>query len=136
MNNKFIQTILLVAIFIGFVVIYKTAIAEHNVDCSIAIDERSCTDNYRDYLKLYNWDIDLAYKVMYAESHIRSDAYNPERHRGCNGSVGLFQIACIHDDVEKLKDPEYNIKKAYEIYEKSGWYPWGVCHNGTVECGI
>lgn len=90
----------------------------------------------------YDWDYDIAYAVMIAESHKRESVVNPEWHydaKGnpiCQGSIGLFQIACIHDSPEKLKDPEYNIKRAYDIYSEGGWRPWGVCHNGKVDCNL
>lgn len=80
-------------------------------------------------LKKYDWDHTIAMAIVTAESSMRTDVVNPEQHRGCTGSVGLFQVACIHDDIEKLKDPVYNIQRAYEIYEESGWRPWGAYTN-------
>ena len=109
----------------------KQVIAEHNVDCGIAIDEKACTDNYRAYIALYDWDVDIAYAIMMAESRGDKNVVNPEAHKGCHGSAGLFQVACVHDDVEKLKNAQYNISKAYEIYQKSGWKPWGAFSNGS-----
>ncbi len=118
--------LVLIILFIMAVTTYKIAIAEPNINCDDAIDEKACTNDYKDYLNLYDWDTEIAYAVMMAESRADADAYNGERHRTCNGSVGLFQIACIHDDTEKLLDAKYNIAKAYEIYSKSGWKPWGA----------
>lgn len=82
-----------------------------------------------EYIRSKSWDGDVAYAVMMAESRERPTVVNPEQHRGCRGSVGLFQIACIHDDVEKLKDPYYNIDRAHEIWQQQGWRPWGAYTN-------
>lgn len=73
-------------------------------------------------------DPDTAYAIAQAESSLLADAVNPEKHRGCIGSYGLFQIACVHNtqDPEQLKDVDFNIKKAREIYDQYGWKPWGA----------
>lgn len=81
-------------------------------------------------VKQYDWDHDTAMAVMMAESGGNPDAYNPEAHNGCNGSVGLFQIACVHDDKKKLFDPEYNVQRAYEIWSEQNWEPWGAYIDG------
>lgn len=79
----------------------------------------------------YDWDVDTAYAVMMAESNASSTVVNwQDNHKGCVGSYGLFQVACIHvEDPEKLKDPDYNIDVAYNIYRESGWSPWGAYNN-------
>ena len=89
-----------------------------------------------DYLlEQYSWDIDIARRIMFAESNGGKDDYNPEWHKGCQGSYGLMQIACIHvSEPQKLFDPAYNIGVAYSIYKRSGWYPWGVCRSEIVNC--
>ncbi len=84
-------------------------------------------------------DAELALKVAKAESGLNPTAVNPEPHRGCRGSYGVFQIACVHtDDTQKLLEPEENIRLAYALYSEQGWRPWGVCHeqNGVrkVKC--
>lgn len=82
-------------------------------------------------IEKYDWDHDTALAVARAESNLNPQAYNPEWHRGCQGSIGIFQIACIHDDPEKLFEVEYNIQRAYEIYSEQGWKPWGAYTNGN-----
>lgn len=114
---------------LGIAMTFNIAVSEDVIDCKEAIDFKSCTNNYRTLIEQYDWDIDVAYAVMMAESAGNANAFNPERHRGCNGSYSLFQVACIHDDVEKLKDPEYNVQRAYELYSKSGWKIWGAYTN-------
>ena len=86
-----------------------------------------------------NYEVALA--VAMAESGLNPAVTNwSDRHRGCTGSMGVFQIACLHEvDPSKLYDPEYNIKRAREIYdtvicingvcEKQGWRPWGAFTN-------
>jgi len=73
--------------------------------------------------------------IAQAESGLNPSALNPESHNGCDGSFGVFQIACLHvDDPEMLYDVDYNIKVAKGIYENSGYRPWGVCTSGIVSC--
>ena len=71
---------------------------------------------------------DKAVAIARAESELNPKAFNPEWHRGCSGSIGVFQIACVHkrSNPESLKDVEINIKKAREIYLREGWKPWGA----------
>ena len=77
-------------------------------------------------------DPHTAVAIAKAESGLVSEAYNPEAHIGCNGSIGIFQIACVHtSNKESLKEVEVNIKKAREIYLKQGWSPWGAYTNGS-----
>lgn len=68
-----------------------------------------------------------AVAVAMAESGLNPFALNAQdSHRGCNGSYGIFQIGCLHEtDPHTLYDIEYNIKRAKEIYNQSGWKPWG-----------
>jgi hypothetical protein len=80
----------------------------------------------------YSWDIDTAYKIMVCESRGKSSAYNSEWHYGCRGSYGLFQVACVHskyvDSLWDLYDPEENVRVAYEIWKKQGWWAWKNCY--------
>jgi hypothetical protein len=86
-------------------------------------------EQYRPILSKYNWDVNVAMAIMKAESGCRYEAFNPEWHRGCQGSLGLFQIACLHQG--SSFDPETNIATAYRIYSGSGWRPWGAYTNGS-----
>lgn len=75
---------------------------------------------------------DLAVAVAKAESGLKGTALNPEAHKGCQGSYGIFQIACVHErDAEKLHDIRYNIQKARKIYLERGWQPWGAYTDGN-----
>lgn len=72
-----------------------------------------------------------AVAVMMAESNFNPNAYNPEWHRGCQGSFGLFQIACVHiNPGEDMRDVKQNIQKARQIYLREGWKPWGGYTSG------
>jgi hypothetical protein len=78
-------------------------------------------------IEQYDWDTELAYAIMLAESNASSTVVNwGDKHKGCSGSIGLFQIGCFWADNEKLKDPDYNIEVAYQIYSRYGWQPWGA----------
>ncbi len=89
-------------------------------------------------------DTETAVKVYRAESVSGTQLVNPEGHYRkdgtliCRGSYGAFQLSCEHylKDIQKLKEFEFNVQKAHEIYKQSGWYPWGVCHDGKVNCRL
>jgi len=88
---------------------------------------------------MYDWPVDTAMRVCAAESGGNADITNPEPHpdASCHGSHGLFQVACVHGhSTDKLYIPEYNIKVAYDLWQSSGWWPWGVCHDGKVSCKL
>ena len=75
---------------------------------------------------------ELMLAIAKAESNLNPEAYNPEGHRGCRGSIGLLQVACLHtDNPDKLFDIDYNLAKAREIYDRDGLTPWGAYTNGS-----
>lgn len=86
-----------------------------------------------DKIRAYDWDDNVAIAIATAESSLNPKAYNDEWHNGCQGSFGVFQTACIHniENPNALYDEDFNIKKAYEIYSKEGWRPWGAYNNGS-----
>jgi len=73
-----------------------------------------------------------AVAVAMAESELHPYALNTtDSHKGCTGSYGIFQIGCLHENNPNvLYDIEYNIKRAREIYNESGWKPWGAYTDG------
>jgi hypothetical protein len=79
-----------------------------------------------------------AVAIAKAESELNTNAFNGEAHIGCNGSIGVFQIACVHNrkDPQALRDVEFNIKKARAIYLETkartgnGWTQWGAYTDG------
>ena len=77
----------------------------------------------------YDWNQEIAYKIMFCESSGNPKVYNPEQHKGCKGSLGLFQIACVHskyvNELSDFYDVETNVAVAYKIYQLEGWKPWG-----------
>lgn len=82
--------------------------------------------------------VPVMYQIALAESNLNTKAYNPESHKNCQGSYGVYQIACVNykgvsDD---LFDLETNVLVAKEVYERQGLRAWGVCTNGTLECDI
>lgn len=77
-----------------------------------------------------NWNQAVAYAVCMAESGGNANAYNPEAHNGCGGSVGLFQIGCVHGWGSSF-DPATNVAFANQLYSQQGWYPWGAYTNGS-----
>ena len=77
-------------------------------------------------------------KIALAESGLNTRAFNPEFHQGCQGSYGLFQIACVNynGNLNDLYNPEINIQVAKKILETQGYKAWAVCTNGKVDCGV
>ena len=85
---------------------------------------------YYNLLAGKEWDADLMYRIMECESSLNPRAYNPEWHRGCQGSYGLFQVACVHG-YSNLYDPESNVEAAYRVWQEAGgsYRPWTNCYN-------
>ena len=85
--------------------------------------------------KKYLWNEVVAYNVMIAESGGNPSSVNPtDHHKGCLGSFGLYQLACLHGTKEELLDPKKNTEIAYELWKREGWSPWSVCTKGIVKC--
>lgn len=82
-----------------------------------------------DRIAQYDWDKDLAYKIMKCESGGNPNALNNTPSTG-DYSVGLFQINLYGDNAKSrpsedwLKVPENNIAYAYELYKKGGFSHW------------
>ena len=75
----------------------------------------------------YPWPADIAYAVAFAESGLNTSAINlKDRHKGCNGSYGAFQLSCLHGTTEELLDGKKNVEIAYNLWQKEGWSPWSV----------
>jgi hypothetical protein len=86
---------------------------------------------YGEILK-YDWNADEAFNISACEAKGNPEAVNWERHRGCRGSFGDFQIACVHFGKygftwENKFDRETNVRVAYELWKREGWRPWQVC---------
>ena len=84
-------------------------------------------DNYYHLLTGKTWNADLMYRIMKCESSLNPRAHNPEWHKGCQGSYGLFQVACVHG-YSNLYDPESNIEAAYRVWQKQGYWAWKNCY--------
>ena len=80
----------------------------------------------------YSWDKRTAYAVCMAESGGNTNAANMnDNHGRCIGSFGLMQLACFW--IPNPTDPNANMAKAYEIYTRSGWQPWGAYTSGKYQ---
>jgi soluble lytic murein transglycosylase-like protein len=80
-------------------------------------------------------DTSFVLDIVREESEFNERAYNPEWHKGCQGSYGLFQIACVNysGNPTDLYDPELNAQIAIQVYKTQGWRAWGVCRE-KVRC--
>jgi hypothetical protein len=77
--------------------------------------------------KTFPEDADVAVAIAKAESELNPNALNPEKHKGCSGSIGIMQIACLHhENPEELYDVRENLQTARRIYDAEGWEPWGA----------
>lgn len=100
----------------------------NQAQANVVLNPVGCA-NYRHLVEQYDWDVSIAMAVMQAESGCNPGAFNPEWHSNCQGSRGLFQIACVHRD--STFDPAGNVAAAYRIYGSSGWKPWGAYTSGA-----
>ena len=95
-------------------------------------------ENYRQLISQYEWNVEVALKVMYAESGCNPSAKGDNRVIGgiYAPSCGLFQIRTLagRPTCEQLQNPTTNIEWAIKLYRASGWQPWSVCKNGKVSC--
>lgn len=93
---------------------------------------------YRDLVSQYRWNVDVALKVMRAESGCNPSAVGDNRVIGgiFAPSCGLFQVRTLagRPNCAQLKNPETNVKWAYRLYQANGWQPWTVCTKGLVSC--
>lgn len=99
----------------------------NQAEANVTLNPVGCT-NYRHLVEQYDWNVSVAMAVMQAESGCNPEASNwNDRHATCIGSFGLFQLGCFWTD--NPHDPATNVAKAYEIYSRSGWRPWGAFNN-------
>jgi hypothetical protein len=91
--------------------------------------------SYYSEIAKYDWNVGVAYAIMMAESGGNPEEINwKDNHRVCNGSFGLFQMACVHIGKyglisENINTPEANVRAAYLLYKQRGWSPWGAYTN-------
>ena len=82
---------------------------------------------YYDIIAQYDWNADNMFKIAKCESSLRPHVINST---SVEYSVGLFQVnTFVHKQytIDELKDPVINIKAAYEIYKREGYYAWKRC---------
>lgn len=117
----------------------KQYVRKDNLECidkpaepkvTAQVNHPSGCEHYRHIVARYSWDVRTAMAILRAESGCNPNAANwADSHHSCTGSFGLFQLACFWTDTPF--DPEHNIAKAFEIYSRSGWQPWGAWSNGS-----
>ena len=94
------------------------------------------TYNLYDLINRYDWNPEIAYRIMVCESKGNPEAHNFS-HKTKDDSWGLFQInlygrlADNRPIAEWLIIPENNIAYAYEIYQEQGWGAWNRCYKYT-----
>ncbi len=102
----------------------------------VATYPKGC-ETYRELISQYDWNIDVALKVMQAESGCNPHAIGDNRVIGgiYAPSCGLFQIRTLQGrpSCEQLQNPTTNVEWAYKLYWASGWKPWSVCRT-KVSC--
>lgn len=94
--------------------------------------ERLICEYFRD-------DCAVAVAVARAESGLRPDAVGDGAMAYVRDGVeygksyGVFQIRHLEGRPEpvKLLDPKFNIEYAYNLYQRSGFYPWSAFTNSS-----
>ncbi len=93
----------------------------------VAFQGTGGVEQWRWFVALYSWPVDDMLRIMSCEDYTG----NPNRIGGPDYDglydYGLFQI---HGDPAAL-DPYYNVQRAYEKYQASGFKPWlgsARCH--------
>lgn len=88
-------------------------------------------EKYRKLISRYNWNKDVALRVMRAESGCNPGAVGDNRVIGgvYAPSCGLFQIRTLkgRPNCAALQEPKTNVRWAYKLYSQSRWRPWSVC---------
>lgn len=94
-------------------------------------------DQVRGLVSKYDWDVELATKIVLCESSGRIDVVNNNPATG-DYSVGLMQVnikGSLAKDrplEEDLKNPEKNIEFSYLLYKSGGWKNWRNCYNKNI----
>lgn len=98
---------------------------------------------YKKLVEQYDWHHGVALAIIHHESQYgyHKFLHNPEGHRGCNGSYGPMQMACLHIGNygltwDNIYDPEANVRAGYLLWKERGFKPWGVCWDGKVRCWL
>lgn len=81
----------------------------------------------------------IAIAIAKAESHLNPNAKGDMHIEFTKDGItmghscGVFQIRVLpgRPDCETLKDPEFNIKYAKQMFDRSGFTPWSAYKNGT-----
>jgi len=76
--------------------------------------------------KEFGKDATIAKRIAFCESGYQSNAENPN-----SSATGIFQILSHLHGIDKkwLKNPDINIKIAYEMFKSQGWRPWEASKN-------
>lgn len=120
----------------------QSAFISSPVISSVTIDSPATTSiagkscgKYEDIIKKYDWPLNIAMAVCAAESGGNTNAIGDGNTQYV--SCGLFQIRTLpgRPTCYQLRDPEFNVDYAYQLWKRAGWPPWSVCR-GSVDCGL
>lgn len=89
---------------------------------------------YLSLVEKYDWDVKVMMAIMQAESSCNPSSVGDNYPiRGVLApSCGLFQVRTVsaaRGTCEQLKDPAFNIEKAYGIFKGQGLTAWSVYSN-------
>lgn len=126
---------LLIAIIVALIL----SITVEASEATTVLPEVTPCDYYKQLIRQYDWNDEIAISIMLAESQCDVDVVN-DNPATKDYSVGLFQVnlygtnAKYRPSEEALKDPKVNIEFAYKLYKSSGFQSqWGVCRR-SVNC--
>ena len=127
---------LIISIIVGVLFLVTTSRAEAP---TAVLPEVTPCDYYKQIIRSYDWNDELAISIMLAESECNAEAVN-DNPKTLDYSVGLFQVnlyganAKHRPSEEQLKDPEVNVEFAYNLWKEYGFKSqWGVCRS-KVKC--
>jgi hypothetical protein len=130
-NQNYIK--LLIFIVLTSTLLATPALAESPTE--VVVEPEPIEEYIVRRFKEENISTDFVLDIVEAESQFNERAYNPEWHKTCQGSWGLFQIGCVNyaGDSSDLFDPYLNTEIAIKVYKQQGWRAWGVCRS-KVKC--
>ena len=127
---------LIISIIVGVLLFVTTSKAEAP---TAELPEVTSCDYYKQLIRQYDWNDEVAISIMLAESGCNESVVN-DNPRTKDYSVGLFQVNLYGGNAKhrpseaELKDPKTNIEFAYNLWKDYGFNSqWGVCRR-NVRC--
>jgi hypothetical protein len=111
----------------------ETAVVQAEPQPQAVVQHPTNCEAYRGLISQYNWNVETMMTAMRLESGCNPGAVGDNYPIAgiLAPSCGLLQVRTISPErgtCEQLKDPAFNIQKAYEIWLGQGYRAWTVLH--------